>query len=143
MGQFQVSDPLFKRELRLSFEDYEIYKIRPGLSKANLTYDRGIMASYGFNFGLDLVGIIVNGNGIKPAGDDRLFDFDSYKSYALRAIQGLGVVNIGAFVYSGKEGPLDTANKDNNIIIYGPDFTIGNDKIELNAQYLYRESGHR
>ena len=29
IGQFQVSDPLFKRELRLSFEDYAIYKAKP------------------------------------------------------------------------------------------------------------------
>jgi len=142
IGQFQVSDPLFKRELRLTFEDYEIYKIRPGLSGANLTYDRGIAASYGFNFGLDLVGMIVNGNGIKPAGDDRLFDIDSYKSYALRALQGLGMVNMGAFVYTGKESPVDSANPDNSITIYGPDVTIGNDIIELNAQYLYREDNH-
>ncbi|MDZ7763882.1 MAG: hypothetical protein U5K00_05580 [Melioribacteraceae bacterium] len=26
VGQFQVSDPLFKRELRLTFEDYLVYK---------------------------------------------------------------------------------------------------------------------
>lgn len=142
VGQFQVSDPLFKRELRLTFEDYEIYKIRPGLSGANLTYDRGLMATYSFNFGLDLVGMLVNGNGIKPAGDDRLFDIDNYKSYALRALQGLGVVNIGAFAYTGKEGSLDTTNPDNNITIFGPDVTIGNDIIELNAQYLYREDDH-
>jgi hypothetical protein len=142
VGQFQVSDPLFKRELRLTFEDYEIYKGKPGLSGANLTYDRGIAASYGFNFGLDLVGMVVNGNGIKPAGDDRLFDIDSYKSYAFRALQGLGMVNIGAFVYSGKESSLEATNPDNNIVIYGPDFTIGSDIIELNAQYLYREDDH-
>ncbi|NNK47612.1 MAG: hypothetical protein HKP01_01925, partial [Gemmatimonadetes bacterium] len=27
-GQFQVSDPMFKRELRLTFEDYMLYRIR-------------------------------------------------------------------------------------------------------------------
>ena len=27
VGQFQVSDPLFKRELRLPFEDYQVYSI--------------------------------------------------------------------------------------------------------------------
>jgi hypothetical protein len=142
IGQFQVSDPLFKRELRLTFEDYQIYRIRPGLSEANLTYDRGIMASYGFAFGLDLGGMIVNGNGIKPAGEDRLFDIDSFKSYAFRPIQGIGPLNIGAFVYYGKEGPLETINNANNISIYGPDVSIGSDNFELNVQYLLREDDH-
>ena len=43
LGQFQVSDPLFKRELRLTLEDYQIYRVKPGFSSANLTYDRGVM----------------------------------------------------------------------------------------------------
>ncbi len=33
VGQFQVSDPLFKRELRLTFEDYMVYKASPGSSR--------------------------------------------------------------------------------------------------------------
>jgi hypothetical protein len=41
VGQFQVSDPLFKRELRLTFDDYQIYRAKPGKSSVNLTYDRG------------------------------------------------------------------------------------------------------
>jgi hypothetical protein len=32
VGQFQISDPLFKRELRLTREDYQIYKVRHGHS---------------------------------------------------------------------------------------------------------------
>jgi len=142
LGQFQVSDPLFKRELRLTFEDYMIYKINPGMSKANLTYDRGIMATYGFDFGLDLTGMVLNGNGIKEAGDDRLFDFDSEKSFAFRATQDIGFVRIGGFVYAGSETDADTGTGvavNNDIMIFGPDFTIGNDYIELNGQYLLRE----
>ena len=34
VGQFQVSDPLFKRELRLTFADYLIYRTKPGDSLA-------------------------------------------------------------------------------------------------------------
>src|SRR5690606_10009383 len=30
VGQFQISDPLFKRELRLEFEDYQAYRVRVG-----------------------------------------------------------------------------------------------------------------
>ena len=41
VGQFQVSDPLFKRELRLERADYDIYKVHVGDSQTNLTYDRG------------------------------------------------------------------------------------------------------
>ncbi len=135
IGQFQVSDPLFKRELRLTFEDYQIYRIHPGDSKANLTYDRGIIATYGFDFGLDLVAMAVNGNGINPA-ENRLFDSDNSKNFAFRATQNTGVGRIGAFVYSGNES---NGINENNISIYGPDITIGNENIELNAQYLHRE----
>jgi hypothetical protein len=139
LGQFQVSDPLFKRELRLTFEDYMIYKVRPGLSQANLTYDRGIMATYGMDYGLDLTGIIINGNGIKDADADRLFDIDNGKSFVFRALQGFGFINIGGFIYSGKETLSDSANANNNIFIIGPDVSLANENWELNGQYLYRE----
>src|SRR5688500_951863 len=43
-GQFQVSDPMFKRELRLEYEDYQPYRVRVGDTRADLTYDRGLMA---------------------------------------------------------------------------------------------------
>ncbi len=46
-GQFQVSDPLFKRELRLTLEDYHIYTTSIGLSDFNLEYDRGVMITWG------------------------------------------------------------------------------------------------
>jgi hypothetical protein len=47
LGQFQVSDPLFKRELRLTFEDYRIYRTAVGYSNINLhmTEDK----TYGLN----------------------------------------------------------------------------------------------
>jgi hypothetical protein len=136
LGQFQISDPLFKRELRLTFEDYQIYRVQPGDSKANLTYDRGIMAIYGFDFGLDLFGQLVNGNGIGPA-EDRLFDFDSHKTYSLRASQGLGAFRLGLFGLTGMEE--NSSNVKNSYWYLGPDATIANFNWELNLQYLYRE----
>jgi hypothetical protein len=139
VGQFQISDPLFKRELRLTFEDYQIYRTRPGQSRLNLTYDRGFAASYGFDFGLDLVGMLVNGNGIKAAGDDRLFDLDNGKTYSLRAIQGWDFLSLGLFATSAKETQQDSLRADNNILIYGPDLSMGTDFWEFNLQYLYRE----
>lgn len=142
VGQFQVSDPLYKRELRLTFEDYQIYRVKPGNSEFSLIYDRGIAASYGFNFGMDVIGMLVNGNGIKEAGDDKLFDLDNNKTYALRVLQNFGIFNIGLFGAAGKETTKDSTgivDVDNNIAVFGPDLSIGNDFIELNVQYLYRE----
>ncbi len=46
VGQFQVSDPLLKRELRLEYEDYQAYRVRVGDASADLTYDRGITVGY-------------------------------------------------------------------------------------------------
>lgn len=76
IGQFQVSDPLFKRELRLTFEDYKLYKYQPGLSKANLAYDRGLMLTYGLPTKTDLVIEILNGSGIGLADNLKNFDND-------------------------------------------------------------------
>lgn len=138
-GQFQVSDPLFKRELRLTFEDYMIYRYRPGESQANLTYDRGLMLTYGFDFGLNMVGQVLNGNGI-PAAENRVYDIDSEKAAALRLSQSLGMVRVGAFGYYNKErNEFDVSNE---IYYAGGDATIGNDRMELNLQYMHREDGN-
>lgn len=142
IGQFQVCDPLFKRELRLTYEDYLLYKMKPEQSDIKLTYERGLMATYGFDFGLDMTAMVLNGNGIGEAGEDLLFDKDNDKSYAVRLLQGISFVNIGLFAYSGREKILsdaDTTNSSNQVMIYGPDLTLGNDNIELNVQYLQRE----
>ena len=139
VGQFQVCDPLFKRELRLTFEDYRIYKAAPYRSETNLTYDRGVMLAYSFDFGLDLFGEIINGNGIKPADENKVFDFDNNKNLVFRASQELGIIRAGFFAETAKESSGDSVQTENAVLIYGPDFTIGNDTWELNTQYLYRE----
>jgi hypothetical protein len=135
-GQFQVSDPLFKRELRLSFEDYLIYRYRPGDSAANLTYDRGLMLTYGFDFGLDVFGQLLNGNGI-PEAKDRVYDIDSEKAYSLRLSQGLGPVRLGAFGYYNQESAENSTVND--VSYAGGDATVGGEKWEINVQYLHRE----
>ena len=81
LGQFQVSDPLFKRELRLSLEDYQLYTAQIGLSRISLKYDKGVLFTYGFDTGTDLALEIVNGNGIEEADPFHVFDRDKYKSY--------------------------------------------------------------
>ena len=67
MGQFAVSDPLFKSELRYTLESYRIYGSKPGTSNADLKYDKGVVFDKGFSTGTTIVGQIVNGNGIGAA----------------------------------------------------------------------------
>lgn len=140
VGQFQTSDPLMKRELRLTFEDYLIYKAKPGLSRADLTYDRGIMALYGIaKTGTDLVGFIVNGNGKRIADEEtKKFDDDGFKNVGFRLLQSIGpYVSVGGFVYKGQERMLEGAAK-NEISYWGPDFNLWAGPIELTVQYLKR-----
>lgn len=142
IGQFQVSDPLFKRELRLTFEDYHIYKTNVGFSNANLAYDRGIMLTYGFETGTDLTFEILNGNGIGKANSFKIYDNDVYKNFFGRVSQDIGEnLRIGGFGYAGKE-ELVAGNVafENDVTMFGPDVTLAfNDIIELNAQYVFRK----
>lgn len=133
VGQFQVSDPLFKRELRLELEDYKIYTITPGKSKASLKYDRGIYFAYGLPTKTDLAFMIVNGNGIQTAD---VFDEDKYKNFMFRASQDLtDYLRIGGFGYYGQEQQTDYKNK---LWMAGADLTFHQKFFELNAQYIYR-----
>jgi len=135
-GQFQVSDPLFKRELRLEFEDYQLYRIRVGDAHADLTYDRGFMALASPWKGGDLIGQVVNGRGLDAADDAKRFDRDDWKTYSLRFSQDVGPLRLGAFGYWAKERNADA---DNTIAMYGPDLTLTvNPNVEINAQYLRR-----
>lgn len=132
-GQFQVSDPLFKRELRLERSDYEIYRVRVGQSRANLTYDRGLMLLGTAPGEVDVAFQVVNGNGI-PKGT---FDQDGNKNLALRLAKRAGPVRVGVFGYRGCEDLED--GRDNEVKYYGPDLAWKiTPKAELNAQYLVR-----
>lgn len=142
VGQFQISDPLFKRELRLTLEDYQTYRVKPGYSTAGLTYDRGIMLTYGFDTGTDIIVEVVNGAGIGAANAARNFDNDKYKNLMVRLSQDVGEhFRFGGFGYFGKEILDDGAGNigTNRPKIYGGDFTATlKDILELNAQYTYR-----
>ncbi len=136
IGQFQVSDPLFKRELRLTFDDYDIYSLKVGDSGINLTYDRGIMLTYGFKSGTNLTLEVLNGNGIGFADANKLFDKDKYKNLFGRISQDAGDnFRLGGFGYYGNE---KTNNNVNELWMAGPDFTVAVDPLELNVQYLER-----
>jgi len=136
VGQFQVSDPLFKRELRLTLDDYQIYGVRPGLSGIDLTYDRGIMLNYGLPTGTDLTVAVVNGSGIGAADAAKNFDSDAYKNIMARASQNLSkLLRLGAFVYLGKERQGDSRN---NVWMFGADAAVKSPPFEFNFQFVER-----
>ncbi len=136
LGQFQVSDPLFKRELRLTYEDFQIYKTTVGESWANLTYDRGLMLTYGMRTGTDFVVEILNGNGIGEADDFLVYDNDKYKNFFGRASQDINeYLRIGGFAYYGKEQDVNI----NELWMAGPDASINyKDILTVNLQYIER-----
>ncbi len=141
VGQFQVSDPLFKRNTRMTFQDYLVYKAKPGRSLTDLTYDRGLRLSANFDFGLDLTGIIANGNGKGEADINRDFDPDRFKHFMLRVSEKLGPVRFGLFGFYGKEelrSETDDQRWDNELNIWGPDVTLWLGRAMLNVQYLQR-----
>lgn len=136
LGQFQISDPMFKRELRLTLEDYQVYRLRPGLSGISLTYDRGLMLSYGLPTGTDLTVEVLNGSGIGPADDDRNFDNDAFKNFAFHLSQSLGEkMRLGGFGFLGKERLGDFRN---SVWMFGFDATVASPPFEFNFQYLER-----
>lgn len=136
VGQFQVSDPLFKRELRLEYEDYQPYRVRVGLTAADLTYDRGLMALWSPREGTDVAVQLVSGKGLNQADGNRQYDSDDAKSTMVRLSQDIGPIRLGAFAYRGYEasGPVK-----NTITMWGPDATIPIGSVgEVNAQFVRR-----
>lgn len=146
IGQFQISDPLFKRELRLTYDDFQIYRKKVGESNLNLTYDRGIMLTYGFENGPDVIFEVLNGSGLNHADDFRVYDTDKYKNVAGRISQDIGeYFRLGVFGFYGKEGQTinDTMASPyyatNEVWMAGPDATFSyGDVFELNLQYMER-----
>lgn len=136
IGQFQVSDPLFKRELRLPFEDYQIYRTKVGDSSVNLTYDRGLMLTYGFPSGTDFAVEVLNGTGIGEANPFRNFDRDQYKNLVLRISQDVGdYFRLGGFTYLGKE---EKEGIGNSLWMLAADATATANPFEINLQYVER-----
>ncbi len=138
VGQFQVSDPLFKRELRLSRNDYAIFKLKVGHSPTNLTYDRGLVLTWHAPAEFEVVGQIVNGNGIAAAEEN--FDDNRFKSASLRLVRSFGPVRLGVFGYRGQSGP-NQGPKD-RITYLGPDLVADlGERWQLSLCYLRRSDG--
>ena len=136
VGQFQVSDPLFKRELRLPFEDYRVYATKVGNSKADLTYDRGVMATLGLKGGTDIALEVLNGSGLDPANPFGEFDGDPYKNVLVRLSQDIGdKFRLGGFGYLGKERQEGAVNSP---WLAGLDASVTGKLFQLNLQYVER-----
>ena len=142
VGQFQVSDAMFKRELRLEFDDYAIYRARVGDAPQDLTYDRGISAMWDISK-LTLTGTAVNGNGKGPESENRQLDNDSPKNFfAHLNWPVLSDLRLGAMGYWGRQDVLpegEESNVRNYLWMLGTDATISLGALELNAQYVHRE----
>jgi hypothetical protein len=135
-GQFQVSDPLFKREVRLEYEDYQAYRVRVGMAAADLTYDRGLMALWSPREGTDVAVQLVAGRGLNAAQGNRQFDGEDAKSTMLRISQDVGPIRLGGFAYRGYERNVGATN---TITMWGPDATIPLGSVgEVNAQFVRR-----
>lgn len=135
-GQFQVSDPLFKRELRLPYEDFHAYRVRVGEASADLTYDRGVMALFSPWTGADVAVEVVSGRGLQAANANRSYDRDNGKNGMLRFSQEIGPLRVGAFGYAGTERSEGVRNR---IAMWGPDATLALGSAgELNVQYYRR-----
>ncbi len=129
LGQYQVSDLMFPRETRLTFQDFMVYRM------AGLTYDRGVTFNYDFNV-VDLALGWVNGNGIDQnyainspgyKRPDHLFDNDNGKAFYCRLGGDAGPVSIGLFGYAGTQknyaGISSSGTRDTPKIAYGVDLS--------------------
>jgi hypothetical protein len=137
VGQFQVCDVLFKRELRLERFDYDILTTMVGMSDLNLTYNRGLAATWHAPAKIDAVIQVLNGNGMPPADGAGNYDNDNYKDLSLRLVRQFKNVRVGLFGYSG------TQKADNGAVnstdYFGPDlvFDLGK-QWSLSLEYLER-----
>ncbi len=130
LGQYQVSDLMFPRETRMTFQDYMVYRM------AGLTYDRGLQ--FGTAFGPVSVDLgWVNGNGIEEnfsinspgyKRPDHLFDNDNGKAFYGRLGFDLDLMTVGLFGYSGSQknaisGSTGRGPRDTPKIAYGVDLS--------------------
>lgn len=131
VGQFQISDLMFPRETRLTFQDFYAYRA------AGITYERGVILDRSFG-PVDMAFGAVNGNGITQnfsinspgyRRPDRLFDNDSRKSLFGRLGGELGPVKMGIFGLSGKQrsasglAGTSSGNRDTDKKILGVDLS--------------------
>jgi len=140
VGQFQIIDPLWKRELRITLEDYAILGHQVADGAANLTYDRGIIVGAAPTAHTGIFAEIINGNGIGDAPNGR-FDNDAPKSGVLIATQDVGPVRLGGVGYYGRQrvNAGGTVYNENRTRMIGPAVQARVGNVDLGAQWLYRD----
>ena len=131
LGQFQVSDLMFPREVRLTFQDFYAYRA------AGITYDRGMIFDRGLG-PVELALGLTNGNGISEnitinspgyRRPDHMFDNDSSKNVFGRLGGTIGPVNVGLFGLMGEQrsaagfAGADRGSRDTDKTIYGVDLS--------------------
>lgn len=131
LGQFQVSDLMFPREVRLTFQDFYAYRA------AGITYDRGIILDRGLG-PVELAVGLTNGNGVSEnitinspgyRRPDHMFDNDSSKNLFGRLGGAVGPVNFGLFGLVGEQrsaagfAGADRGSRDTDKTIYGLDLS--------------------
>lgn len=112
LGQFQLSDLMFPREVRLSFQDFMVYRM------AGITYDRGML--FDRDLGpVELAIGLTNGNGITDnlninspgyRRPDKMFDNDNSKTVFGRIGTDIGPVSAGLFGMNAKQRSVATGN---------------------------------
>lgn len=149
LGQFQVSDLMFPREVRLTFQDFYAYRA------AGITYDRGVIFDRGLGR-VDLALGAVNGNGITDnfaidspgyRRPDAMFDNDSRKNLFGRVGFPIGRAGLGLFALAGEQRSAAGAagesrgTRDSNKRILGLDFagTLPNGRVHWYAQALWND----
>jgi len=141
VGQFQVSDAVIARELRLEYQDYAVYRVRVGTTPVSLTYDRGLMATADLA-GFSLTGEIVNGNGNGAASASGRLDDDRNKAFMAHVGRELlpGVA-LGALGYVTQQDGAASGGPTvrNRLWMLGADASVQLGPVSLLGQYLHRE----
>jgi hypothetical protein len=141
VGQFQVSDPMFKRELRLEFDDYAIYRARVGDQPQDLTYDRGITAAWEIP-NVVLTGTVVNGNGKGPDVDRNLDNDAPLDVFGHLNWSALPELRLGVMGYYGQSDSELAGRVRNELWMAGADATVAFGNLEVNAQYIHRDDSN-
>jgi hypothetical protein len=141
VGQFQVSDPMFKRELRLEFDDYAIYRARVGDQPQDLTYDRGITVAWEIP-NVVLTGTVVNGNGKGPDVDRNLDNDAPLDVFGHLNWSALPRLRVGLMGYYGQSDSEAAGAVRNELWMAGGDATVTFGNLEVNAQYIHRDDSN-
>lgn len=145
IGQFQISDLMFMREVRLTRSDYMIYRVAPAANGFSLTYHRGVLVGLPF---LSTTLGVVNGNGIgeaEPIGTVgasrpyRDFDNNTDKVFFGHLVLPIPSLSVGLFGLYGQDGMVDSlgVNRSNRFLRAGVDLAYDAGAWDVFAQALW------